>query len=95
MRPVFVVSLASMFVSLLAILAFSAITLVPGPGVENARTAVITVAGVFAFAWFAVALWARRRENAALHSLPPNWLRRLLLGFGVAYALGVLLLAIG
>ena len=95
MKPLFIMSLVSALVSLLALLGFSAMSFVPGPGVEKERAVMMTVAGLFAVAWLGLALWARPRRNAALQPLPPQWLRRLLVGVGVVYTLMLLLLVVG
>ena len=95
MKSLFVMSLVSAVVSLLALFGFSVMSYVPGPGVEKERAVMMTVAGLFAIAWLGVALWARPRRNAELQPLPPKWLRRLLVGVGAVYTLAVLMLVVG
>ena len=88
-------SLICVAMSLLALLGFSAITIVPHPEAESIRAQTMTVAGVFAVAWLGVAFWARPRRGAVAQSLPPQWLRRSLVVAGVVYVLGVFFLVIG
>ena len=94
MRPLFITSLVCAAISLLALIGFSAMTIVPRPGAESARTQMMMVAGLFAVAWFGVAFWARPRQSGVA-SLPPQWLRRLLVGVGIAYLLVVFFCVIG
>ena len=95
MKPLFIMSLVSALVSLLALFGFSVMTFVPGPGVEKERAVMMTIACVLAVAWLGLAFWARPRRNAAQQPLAPQWLRRLLVGVGVVYTLFVLLLVVG
>jgi hypothetical protein len=78
--------------SLLAVLGFSSITLVPGLGAESWRTQMMFAGGAFFVGWLYLAIWARARERIA--STPP-WLSRLWVIVGVLYALGIALFAIG
>ena len=93
MRTLFVMSLICAVMSLLAVLGFSAMTFVPGA--ESTRVLMMAVAGFFAVAWLGVAFWARPRQRVAAQSLPPLWLRRLLVCVSVVYLLGVFFLVIG
>jgi hypothetical protein len=88
-------SLACAFVSLLAVFGLSAMTVVPGTGAERLRGLVIIMAGAFAVAWFSLAFWVQARQRMAAPSLPPQWLRRLLVCASVVYLLGIFLLVIG
>lgn len=81
--------------SLLAVLGSSAMTIVPRPGPESARDQMMLVAGAFFVAWLCVAFWVRMRQRAASQSVPPHWLRWLLMFVGVVYLLAVFLLVIG
>ena len=95
MKPLFIMSFICTVMSLLAIFGLSVTTFVPGPDVERARTLMISVAGVFFLAWLGVAFWARPRQAAAARSLPPQWLRHLLVGVSIVYLLAVFVFVIG
>jgi hypothetical protein len=95
MRPLFIMSLICVAMSLLALFGLSAMTVVSRPGAESIRTQMMMVAGVFTVAWLGVAFWARPRQAAAAQSLPPQWLRRSLVVAGVVYLVGVFFLVIG
>ena len=90
MKALFVTSLICALMSLLAVLGFSAMTIVPGPGAGSWRSQMMLVAGAFFVGWLCLALWARRRPAS-----PPQWLRRSLVVVGVVYVLGVLLFVVG
>lgn len=91
MKAVFSMSLVSALLSLLAVLALSAITIVPRPGAEAFRAAVMGVGTIFFFVWLVVALWARRRWRGEASEPVPVWLRRVLLGLSAVYCLVILL----
>ena len=93
MKPVFLMSLICVLMSLLAIFGFSAMSVVPGSGAEGLRASMLIAAGAFAMGWLAVAFWARARQRAGASSLPPPWLRRVVIAVSVVYLLGVFLLA--
>jgi hypothetical protein len=90
MKAVFITSLVSALMSLVAILGLSAMTVVPR--VESLRGQMMLVSGVFFLIWISLAFWLRPRPSLA--SLP-RWARGLLVSAGVAYVLGILLLLIG
>jgi len=91
MRAVFSMSLASALLSLLAVLALSAITIVPRPGAETFRASAMGVGAIFFFVWLVLALWARKRWRAEASNPAPVWLRRVLLGVSVVYCLALIL----
>ncbi len=95
MRPIFLMSLACAVMSLLATFGFSAVSVVPGSSAERLRDPILIAAGAFAVGWLAVAFWARAHLRAGASSLPPLWLRRVVMGVGVVYLLGVFLVAFG
>jgi hypothetical protein len=95
MRAVFFMSLVSGLLSLLAVLALSAITIVPRPGAETFRAAAIGVGATFFFVWLAVAFWARKRWRAEVSHPVPPWLRRVLLGVSAVYSLIIVLGILG
>jgi hypothetical protein len=95
MRTLFIMSLVCAVMSLLAIFGLSAMTVVPRTGAETARAQMMLVAGVFLVAWLGLAFWVRARQRAASQSLPPLWLRRLLVCVSVVYLLGAFFLVIG
>ena len=84
-------SLVSALLSLLAVLALSAVTIVPRPGAESFRAAVIGVGTIFFFVWLVVVFWAKRRWRVEASDPVPVWLRRVLLGAGAVYCLVILL----
>ena len=90
MKALFITSLICALMSLLAILGFSAMTIVPGPGAESWRSQMLVVAGAFFIGWLCLAFWTRRRTAS-----PPPWLRRSLVVVGIVYMLGVLLFVVG
>jgi hypothetical protein len=94
MNTLFVMSLVDALMSLLAVFGVSAMTVVPRSGAESTRVQMMLAAGIFGVAWVCLAFWARVRRRAASQSLPPQWLRRLLVSVSVVYLLGVLFLAI-
>ena len=87
MRAIFSMSLVSALLSLVAVLALSAITIVPRPGAEAFRAAVMGVGTIFFFVWLVVMFWARRRWRAEASDPVAVWLRRVLLGVSAAYCL--------
>jgi hypothetical protein len=95
MKSLFIISLLCSAQSLLALFWFSAVTIVPRPGVESYRAQMMLVAGAFAIAWLGLAFWARRRRSPATKSLPPQWLRRSLSAIGVVYLLVVFFCVFG
>jgi hypothetical protein len=91
MSAVFSMSLVSALVSLLAVLALSAITVVPRPGAETLRAVAMGVGTAFFFLWLAVTLWARKRWRVEASNPVPPWLRRVVLGAGAVYCLVIIL----
>jgi hypothetical protein len=91
MRAVFSMSLVSALLSLLAVLALSAITIVPRPGAEAFRAAVMGVGTLFFFVWLVVMFWARKRWRVEASDPLPVWLRRALLGVSSVYCLVIIL----
>lgn len=95
MKAVFWMSLVSALLSLLAVLALSAITIVPRPGAETFRGAAMAIGTSFFFVWLAVAFWARKRGRAEASNPVPRWPRRVLLGLSGVYCLIVILGILG
>jgi hypothetical protein len=92
MKTIFITSLISALMSLLAIFGLSAMTIVPRHGAESWRSQMMLVAGVFLVGWLCVAFWMRPRQRPAL---PPRWLRGLLVIVGIVYMLGILFFVLG
>ena len=86
MKAIFITSLICALMSLLAVVDFSAMTILPGSGAESWHGQMMFAASVFFVGWLCLASWARRRTGT-----PPNWLRRSLAVVGVVYVFGVLL----
>ncbi len=80
MKAVFSMSLASALLSLLAVLALSAITIVPRSGAASFRVFAMEVGFVVFFVWLGVAFWAMKRWRAETCHPAPVWLRCILLG---------------
>ena len=78
--------------SLLAVLALSAMTVVPRPGAETLRVQMMMAVAIFLVGWLGLAFHLRPGQNRAL---PPKWLGRLLIGIGIVYVSGLLLFVIG
>jgi predicted Kef-type K+ transport protein len=81
--------------SLVAIIGVSAMTIVPGRGAETFRFGMMFILGAFFAGWLVLALWARSRLRAAPESLPPQWLRRLLVFVSIVYLLGSFFFVLG
>lgn len=92
MKSLFVTSLSSAILSLLAILTLSAMTVVPTPGAESWRTRMMLLVLAFFIGWLCVAVWARPGRQAVL---PPKWLRRALVVLGATYSLWILFAVVG
>ncbi len=84
-------ALVSALLSLLAVLALSAISLVARPGAETFRATVMGVGTVFFLVWLVVMFWARRRWRVEASDPVPVWLRCVLLGVSAVYCLVILL----
>lgn len=78
--------------SLLAVLALSAMTIVPRPGAETLRGRMMLIVLVFFVGWLGLAAHVRPGQN---RTLPPRWLGRLLILLGIVYVSGLLLFVIG
>jgi hypothetical protein len=95
MRMLFVMALACALMSLLAVFCFSAMTIVPSSGAESSRAHMMIAAGGFLVAWLCLAVWANARLRATSSSIPPQWLRRVLIVVEFVYVFGVFILVIG
>ena len=95
MKTLFILSLLCAVLSLVAVFCFSAMTFAPNLGAERKPAVMMLVAGTFGVAWFSLALWTRARQRASSQSLPPQWLRRLLVSVAFVYLLGILLVVVG
>ena len=94
MKPIFVTALICALSSVVALLALSAMTVVPQA--RDEQTQLMLAVAVLFVGWCLVAAWARRALGA---SAPPTtipvWLRRGVVGVGVCYVLFVLLFTVG
>ena len=88
-------SLVSAAVSLLAILALSAMTIAPGTGAEVSRFRMQLGAAVFSAAWLGAAFWARWRGRAARKAPPPQWLGRALVVASIVYLYTICTVVLG
>ena len=92
MRPLFIMSLAAAFASLLGILGISVITYAPRAGAESERAFAMGVFAAFFVAWLCVAAWSRMRSR---DRLPPPWLRTGWVALSTVYCMGVFLFVFG
>lgn len=92
MKPLYITSLVSALMSLMAVLALSAMTIVPRLGSETLRGQMMLVVLVFFVGWLGLAFCVRPGQN---RTLPPQWLGRLLILLGIVYVSGLLLFVIG
>jgi hypothetical protein len=90
MKAAFITSLVSATLSLIMILARSAMTVVPRA--ESSHSHIAMVLGVFFVVWLSLAFWLRPR---AMPAPLPRWMRGLLVSTGAVYIIGILLLVIG
>jgi uncharacterized membrane protein YhdT len=90
MKTLFIISLICALMSLVAIVASSAITF--APGAESERNLMMFVAAAFLVGWIWLAFWVRRRQRTATL---PHWITRSLVFAGVVYMLGILLFVVG
>lgn len=95
MKTLFFMSVVCALMSLVGVLATSAMTIVPRPGAETDRAVMMSVAGGFAIVWLCLAFWARPGRRAGEHSPPSSWLMRILTCAGLVYLLGVFIFIIG
>ena len=94
MRTLHITAAVCAVASGLAWLAASAVTVVPSA--EAARGWLMVIAALSLAFWGWLALWAGRRLRAAgAPRAVPLWVRGALVGAGMAFVLGVLLLAAG
>jgi hypothetical protein len=94
MKLLFIISLACVVESLIAVAALSAMTIVPGNSVENTRTLIIVIAGIVACLWSGAAFWSRPGQNIP-EIVSLKWLSRSLVAIGIVYLIGVFLFIIG
>lgn len=92
-RALFNISLACALSSLLGVFSLSAMTIVPRPGAESARTRMMLVAGLAGLAWFGLAYWARMRQRKSAPVL--QWLDWILIGIGVIYLMAFVFVVLG
>ena len=90
MRALLIISLVCALMSLLAVLEFSAMTIVPSPRAESERRMMMLVAGAFFIGWLCLAFWVRARQRT-----PIQLFGRLLIFVGIIFVLGVLFFVIG
>jgi hypothetical protein len=90
MNAAFITSLVSAMMSLIAIIAFSAMTV--APHADSWRGHIMLVSAVFFLVWVSLTFWLRPRPMRA--SLP-GWVQGLLMSAGVVYIVGILLFVIG
>jgi hypothetical protein len=90
MKAAFITCLVCAFMSIIAILGASAITV--APGIESWPGYTMLVSTAFFLIWIALAFWLRPRPNQARW---PRWARALVISAGVVYVLGVLLPVVG
>jgi predicted membrane channel-forming protein YqfA (hemolysin III family) len=95
MKTLFTLSLACALASLLAIIGFSAMTVVPRGDAEGFRSLMLFLAGGFCVGWLGLAFWTRTQQRATSRTPPPQWLIRLLVFVGVVYLLGIVALVAG
>jgi hypothetical protein len=95
MRALFITSLLCGIMSLLALVAVSAMTVVPSPGAEHSRSILMTIAGVFVLGWFGLSIWVRRRTSGVSQPLPPLWLTHSLICVGLVYLCAIIVFVVG
>jgi hypothetical protein len=84
-------SLVAALLSLLAILALSAMTVVPRSNALRFRDAAMAVESVLFLVWLGVSLWVWRRQRVEASEPVAVWKKRLLLAVSVTYCLVTLL----
>ena len=89
MKSLFLMSLVCATAGLLAMVSLSAVTVVPRPGAELSRSWLMMLVSVLLVGWIALAIWASWRWRKARQSLPPLWLRGMLIFVGVVYLLAM------
>lgn len=90
MKAAFITSLLSALTSVIAIVSYSAITVVPGG--ENWLAAEMAISTAFFLIWILLAFWLRPRPKLVLL---PRWAQRLVVSTGVVYVIGNLLIVAG
>ena len=93
MKSLFAISLAAVVASGLALVALSAMTLVPGSVLAKARAPLFFGVSGFLVVWLGLAVWARFSIAKGLS--PSRWIARSLIGFGVVYCLSIIFGLIG
>lgn len=91
MKAIFVTSLASAMMSLMALAALSAVTVLPGSQAAAWHGVLMSVAGGCCIAWLGLAAWSRSQQKS--HASP--WFTRPVVGAGLVYDLAIVWLAIG
>jgi hypothetical protein len=90
MKAIFITSLVSAVMSLVAIIGLSAMEVAPGAGAEI--WCMILVASAFLVGWLCLAFWMRPRQRPVL---PPRWLKGMVVFVGIVYVVGTLLFVLG
>ncbi|MDZ4286830.1 MAG: hypothetical protein U0984_02670, partial [Prosthecobacter sp.] len=81
-------SLTCATVSLLVIIALSAVTVLPTPEAETLNGRLMLIAAMCFVAWLGLAYWVRKQQSRPSPS-SPLWLTRFLLLIGALYAVSV------
>ena len=95
MKSVFIMSLISAVLSLVAFIGFGAMTAVPHSAGRSFPFKTAVAIGLGGVVWMNIAAWAYRRERSAARKEIPRWLKSLLLVISALYSLGAVLLAFG
>jgi hypothetical protein len=93
MKAVLVTSIACAAITLLALLAVSAMSV--APGAEAWRDGLLVAAGVFLVGWSTLALWARGRRRLSRDAALSAGFKTAVIAGGLAYVLLVLLCCVG
>jgi len=92
MKAVLVTSIACAAVSLLGLLAVSAMSY--APGAEAWRAGMLVGVGVLLVGWSTLALWARSKLRLSREALPAG-VKTAVIAVGIAYMVVVLLCSVG
>lgn len=96
MKAIFVTSLVCSFASLIGLLGFWIMDIVPSPGSEAWRLKMMLVATAFLLGWLGLGMWARGQSHRpAGPTALPSWLRGIVVVAGALYVLVVLLFTVG